>query len=253
MEIFLISIFAFLAGFMDSIIGGGGLIQIPALMIIFPTMPLPTLFGTNKFSSISGTTMAIINYSNNVDYPKRYLINGAIAAFMFAALGAFTVTIFNPNFLRPVVIILLIAILIYTLLKKDFGKIVGKKINKNTIALITFSAIIGFYDGFFGPGTGSFLIFCFIYFMNLNYLQASASAKIINFATNLSALLFFISKGHIIYHIAIIMALFNIFGAFIGTKTAIKFGSKFVRYFFIFVVIILIIKLIIDQIKILYR
>lgn len=250
-EIYLISFFSLLAGFMDSIIGGGGLIQIPALMIIYPAVPLPTLFGINKFSSICGTSMAIINYSNNVEYPKKFLLKGAIIAFIFSALGAFAITIFNPNLLRPFIILLLLSILIYTIKKKDFGKIVNKKVNNNTLPLIIFSAIIGSYDGFFGPGTGSFLIFCFIYFMNLNYLQASASAKIINFATNLSALIYFILSGHIIFQIAIFMAFFNILGAFLGTKAAIKFGSKFVRYLFIVVVALLIIRLIYDQLKIL--
>ncbi|HOJ38551.1 MAG TPA: TSUP family transporter [Ignavibacteriales bacterium] len=249
MEIILISIFAFIAGFIDSIIGGGGLIQIPALMVLFPTIPLPTLFGVNKFSSISGTTMAIINYTYNVKYPKRYLIKGAVTAFIFSAIGAFLVTIISPGFLRPFVIFLLIFVLVYTLIKKDFGKIKQKHFEKNIIALLIFSSIIGFYDGFFGPGTGSFLIFCFIYFMNLNFLQASASAKIINFSTNLSALLYFILSGHFILHLAIIMAIFNILGAYVGTKSAIKFGTKYIRILFILIVSILIIKLILDQIK----
>jgi hypothetical protein len=252
MSFILILIFSFLAGFIDSIIGGGGLIQIPALLVLFPSFPIPTLFGTNKFSSISGTGMAIINYNRTVEYPKRYLIDGAITAFIFSALGAFLTTFLPSSILRPIVIVLLISIFIYTLVNKDFGKDSDKIFVKNTYFLIIFTAIIGFYDGFFGPGTGSFLIFCFVYFMNLNFLQASASAKIINFSTNLSALIYFISTGHILWYLAIPMAISNSFGSFVGTKLAIKFGHSFIRILFITIVSILILKLLYDQFKFIF-
>ena len=166
-------------------------------------------------------------------------------AFIFSFIGASTVSIINPNLMRPLVLILLIAVAIYTWLKKDFGSqhIVKVQGVKQSMYAAVIAVLLGFYDGFFGPGTGSFLIFAFIGILGFDFLRASASAKVINLSTNLAATIYFASTNNIIYSIALPMAACNVLGAIIGAKLAIAKGSAFIRVLFIAVVSLLIIKL----------
>lgn len=243
-QLFFLCIFAFLAGLIDSIVGGGGLIQIPALLVFLPNAPIALIFGTNKLSSIAGTSAAVIRFSTVVKFNYLVVAAAATSAFIFSFIGARTVSIINPAIMRPLVLVLLIIVAIYTFFKKDFGSqhapIQG---TKQTIYATLIGAALGFYDGFLGPGTGSFLIFAFIGILGFDFLKSSASAKIVNFSTNLSALIYFASTHNIIYHLAIPMAASNIIGAIIGAKLAIVKGSGFIRLLFIAVVTLLIIKL----------
>lgn len=233
-------------------IGGGGLIQLPALLLLFPAMPFVTISGTNKFSSMCGTSMAIFQYSRKIVYSKKLLINGAITALIFSFLGFYTMSHINNSVMRPLVIILLLFIAIYTFFRKDLGNRNNNSIpQKAQLALFFITAIIGFYDGFFGPGTGSFLIFSFIIFLNMDFLRASASAKVINFSTNFAAVIYAATTSNINYNIAIPMALSNIAGAIVGTRIAIKFGTKLIRILFILIVCVMLVKLLIEQFKIL--
>lgn len=241
-------LFAFLAGLIDSIVGGGGLIQLPALLIILPDKALPLLLGTNKLASIAGTFVAVTRFSVQIKMNFAIVTTAAIAAFIFSFLGARTVSILNPKLLHPLILILLVAVAIYTFIKKDFGS--QHKFFEATTKKIIYAAIIGssigFYDGFLGPGTGSFLIFAFIGVIGFDFLRASASAKVVNFCTNLAALVYFIPSGNVIYNLAIPMAICNIGGAIIGTKLAILKGNKFIRNLFLIIVSTLIIKLAYD-------
>jgi uncharacterized membrane protein YfcA len=244
LEIFL-CIFAFLAGFVDSVAGGGGLIQLPALFIFLPNLPIAMLLGTNKFASICGTSMATIQYARHIRINWAATFPATASALLFSFLGARTVTLLDPAIMRPLVLVMLIAIAIYTFLKKDFGSHHVPKlgsIKQLSISIIT-GMVIGFYDGFFGPGTGSFLIFVFIGIFGFSFLSASASSKVINFATNLSAVLYFGFTGNILFKVAILMAIFNILGAIAGTKLAILKGNRFVRVFFLIIVSAMIIRL----------
>jgi len=243
-QIIFLCIFAFLAGLIDSIVGGGGLIQLPALLVFLPNTPIPLIFGTNKLSSIAGTSAAAISYSKAVKFNLQIALISASLAFIFSFIGASTVSIINPAIMRPLVLILLIIVAIYTFLKKDFGsEHISKSGTKQIIYAALIGAALGFYDGFIGPGTGSFLIFAFIGILGFDFLKASASAKIVNFSTNLSALIYFAYTQNIIYYLALPMAVCNIIGAMIGSKLAIVKGSAFIRVLYIGIVTVLIIKL----------
>ena len=240
--------FAFLAGFIDSIVGGGGLIQLPALLIFLPQYPLTTVFGTNKLVSITGTGMAAVQYSRHIAIPWRTALLTAAAAFCCSFLGARVVSLIDPQYLRPFIIVLLLVIAVYIFFKKDFGDIQTVHLNpRQQLGLgLAAGALIGFYDGFFGPGTGSFLIFAFIGLFGYNFLTATASAKVVNFATNLAAILFFLFNGSILFQIALPMMVFNILGALAGTRMAILRGNSFVRVLFLVVVCGVIFKLVWD-------
>jgi uncharacterized protein len=244
-HIFLLCGFSLFAGFIDAIVGGGGLVQLPALFVILPQIAIPTLLGINKFSSIAGTIVAMGQYAQKVEIDWPIILIGAIAAFGGSFLGANVTNLLNPAILRPVVLVILIFVAIYTFYRKDFGDIHKPKLygNVRIVAIILLGLGLGFYDGFLGPGTGSFLNFGFISFFGFSFLVATASSKVINFATNFSALLYFISSDHLIYQIAIPMSVFNIFGAILGTKLAIAKGTAFIRYLFLIVVTVLILKM----------
>ena len=241
--------FAFLAGFIDSIVGGGGLIQTPAMLVFLPHVPIPTLFGTGKVSGISGTAAALFSYARQVKINWRTILPAALTAFIFSFIGARAVSHINSDALRPVVLVLLIAVAVYTFIKKDLGALHAPKLTplKELLCGLLLGLVIGFYDGFFGPGTGSFLIFAFVGVFGFSFLAASASAKLVNVATNLSALAYFAYSGQILYHIGIPMAVCNIIGSQIGSRLAIAKGSGFVRVFFLLIVSAIICKFAYDS------
>ncbi len=244
-EILLLCASAAAAGFVDSVVGGGGLIQIPALLILLPGVSVPTLLGTNKMSSLAGTTFAAQRFGRQVEVPWHVAAPAAVIAAIFAFLGAVTVTRLNPAFLRPIVFALLVIVAIYVFAIKDLGLIHQPKHTKpKARALgILVGAGLGFYDGFFGPGTGSFLIFVFVGLFGFDFLSASASAKAVNLATNLSCVIYFAATHHILYHAALPMAACNVAGSLAGTQLAILKGSNFVRVFFLVIVVALILRL----------
>jgi uncharacterized membrane protein YfcA len=243
-EILFLCLFALLAGFIDSVVGGGGLIQIPALFIFLPDAAPATLFGTNKLSSIAGTSIAVAQYARHVSIDWRAIIPAAGVAFVFSLLGARVVSLMRPEILRPVILVLLVLVAIYTFIRKDLGALHAPKLDARTQrwAGVATGAALGFYDGFFGPGTGSFLIFVFVGVFGFSFLAASASAKVVNFATNLSAVLYFALTHHVHYTAALPMAVFNILGAIVGTRLALLRGSQFVRVLFLIVVSAIIAK-----------
>ena len=244
MELLIVSLASLLAGFIDSIVGGGGLILVPALFATFPNTHPATLFGINKGASIWGTAMATLQYSRRVEMRWAALLPAALAGFTASFAGAWLVTLVSPHYLRKVLPLVLLGVLIYTLLKKDLGQQHTPRFAGRTEAWVAagIGALIGFYDGFFGPGTGSFLVFLFVRLLGYDFLSASASAKLVNTATNLAALLLFVAKGHIWWHFVVAMALANVVGSLLGTRLALKHGTAFVRVFFIVVVSALILK-----------
>ncbi|MBV8063705.1 MAG: TSUP family transporter [Nevskia sp.] len=230
--------FAFLAGFLDAVVGGGGLIQIPALFVLMPQLAPAALFGTNKFASVWGTLSAALQYGRRVALPWRTVLPAAGAALLCSFLGARTVSVIDPALLRPLILALLLAVLAYTLWKKDFGALHAPRLDHAQqlwLGLAT-GAVLGFYDGFFGPGTGSFLIFAFVGLFGFSFLVASAAAKAVNVVTNGAALAYFISHGDVLYATALPMALCNVAGSLIGSRLALRRGSGFVRALFIVVV-----------------
>lgn len=243
--------FALVAGFVDAVVGGGGLIQVPALFVLKPELPPATLFGTNKLSSIVGTANATWQYARRVQLPWRILLLTAGTAFVFSFLGARAVSYLNPNALRPLIIVLLLAVFIYTLIKKDFGSLHAPKLSlgQQRFCAVVMGISIGFYDGFFGPGTGSFLVFAFVGLFGFSFLLASAAAKVVNLATNAAALAWFVPTGHVLYQAALPMALCNLVGSWLGAHLAVKHGSGFVRLFFIGVVALLLARMVWDTLR----
>lgn len=232
-------------------VGGGGLIQIPTLFTTYPNTPPATLFGTNKLASVFGTANAAWRYSRRIALPWRMVLPAAAAAFGFSYLGAAAVSWFPPMAIRPLVLLLLIFATIYTLKRKDFGQS-HQPIAHGSRALAYAALLgggIGFYDGFFGPGTGSFLIFLFVRIFGFDFLHASAAAKFVNVATNLAALACFIPGGQWLPLIALMMALANVLGSMLGSRLALRHGSALVRRVFLLVASLLIVRFAWDTVQ----
>lgn len=244
-SLLLLCAFSMAAGFVDAVVGGGGLIQLPAALLLLPGVPFPTLLGTNKFASFFGTSMAVQRYSRHVAIDWRAIAPAAMAAFFFAFLGSRSVTLLDPAVLRPLVLILLVVVALYVFFIKDLGLIHQPKHapRKTRWLAIGIGASLGFYDGFFGPGMGSFLIFAFVGILGFDFLSASASAKVINWCTNLASIIYFSATGQLLYKIGLAMAVSNVIGATLGSHLAIRKGSRFVRVFFLVIVCGLIAKL----------
>ncbi len=239
-----LGIAAFFAGMIDAVVGGGGLIQIPALFSAMPNMAPATLLGTNKFASVWGTVAAAHGYARKIRVQWSTALPAAIAAFALSFVGAYTVTHVSPDFFRKLLPVVLVAVAIYTLSKKDFGSVHAPVHAGRTekIAAILVGSCIGFYDGFFGPGTGSFLVFLFVRFFGFDFLSSSAVAKVVNVACNVAALLWFGYSGHVLWQLGAVMAVCNVCGSLIGIRLAMRYGTGFVRVLFLIVVGSLIVK-----------
>ena len=245
--IFLLSA-SFFAGFVDSIAGGGGLIQLPALLIGLPKTETVTVLGTNKLASVFGTTTAAALYRRQIKPEPKVLIAMAVPAFIGSAVGASLASRIPTSSMRPLVLVLLIVVAIYTWLKPDLGKVEFLRhhsARRIQIAVLA-GTVIGFYDGIFGPGTGSFLMLVLVASLGYAFITASAIAKVVNVSTNLGALIVFGIHGAIIWQIGLGLGAANVTGAVIGSRLAIRGGSTLVRKVFLIVTIALIVKVGID-------
>lgn len=235
---------SFFAGFVDSIAGGGGLIQLPALLIGLPKSETAEVLGTNKLSAVFGTTTAAALYRKQIKPDPKILIAMGVPAFLGSAGGAVLASKIPTSSMRPMVLVLLIVVAIYTWFKPDLGKFENlRHHSKRRVQIAAIAgAVIGFYDGIFGPGTGSFLMLILVASLGYAFITASAIAKVVNVATNVGAILVFGIHGAVIWQIGIIMGVANISGAIIGSRLAIKGGSTLVRKVFLIVTVALIIK-----------
>jgi uncharacterized membrane protein YfcA len=220
------------------------LIQLPALLAGYPLAPPPVLLGTNKLGSICGTTSAVLRYLRVVRMPWRVILPAAAVAFLAALAGASLASAVPHALFRPLVPVMLTVVLAYVLWHKDLGARHAPIVFSRRRGYLALAAIagIGLYDGFFGPGTGSFLMLLFIRFYGFDFLHASAGARAINVATNAGALLFFGFHGEIHWGLGIALGVCNAGGSVLGAHAAIKHGSQFVRVVFIAIVIALIVK-----------
>ncbi|MCE9570287.1 MAG: TSUP family transporter, partial [Rhodocyclales bacterium] len=217
---------ALFAGFVDAVAGGGGLIQVPALLVALPAESPATVFGTNKLASIFGTGNAALRYARRISLPWGVALPAAAAAFLFSFAGAMAVAWLPKGVVRPLVLGLLMLVLAYTVVKPDFGVVSGSRLapgQERPLALLL-GAVLGFYDGFFGPGAGSFMIFGFVRWFRLDFLHASSAAKVVNFSTNAAALAYFAPSGHVLWITGLAMAVFNIAGAVLGSRLALRHG-----------------------------
>ncbi|CAB4337802.1 unannotated protein [freshwater metagenome] len=249
--IFFMVLAAFFAGFVDAIAGGGGLIQLPALLIGLPNSSTAQVLGTNKLSAIFGTSGAAVLYRRNVKPDMRFTLTMAIPAFFGSMGGAFMAAHIPTSAMRPLVFVLLLVIAIYTWRKPTLGTVESLRhspARRNIIAVVAGIAI-GFYDGIFGPGTGSFLMVIFVVVLGFEFLTASSMAKVVNFSTNLGAIALFGIHGVILWRVGLVLGLANITGALLGARIAIRGGSTLVRKVFLIVTFVLIIKVGIDTIS----
>lgn len=235
----IIIFFGFLAAFIDAVVGGGGLISTPALLAV--GMQPATALGTNKLASSFGSLTSTISFirSGKVDFN----VVGKLFPLSFAAsiIGAVTATVLPPELLKPMIIIMLSIVLIYTLVKKDWGSVTTYK-KLSPVRMFFFCMIlvlIGFYDGFIGGGTGSFLLFALL-FVGFDFLRAAGNAKFLNFASNIGALFLFMYMGKVDYTVGLIMGIAMIAGSYVGSQFALKKGVAYVKLLFIIVTVLLI-------------
>ena len=235
---------SFFAGFIDSIAGGGGLIQLPALLIGLPKTETVTVLGTNKLASVFGTTTAAALYRRQIKPDPKVLVAMALPAFIGSAAGASLASQIPTKSMRPIVLVLLIVVAIYTWLKPDLGKIELLRHESTRRIQISIAAgvIIGFYDGIFGPGTGSFLMLILVSSLGYAFITASAIAKVVNVSTNIGAILVFGIHGAVLWQLGLLLGVANVTGAVIGSRLAIRGGSNLVRKVFLLVTVALIIK-----------
>lgn len=242
---------ALFAGFVDAIAGGGGLIQLPALLIGLPQSATVTVLGTNKLSSIFGTSAAAVLYRRRVKPDLSFTFAMAVPALVGSMCGALLASHLSTHALRPLVFFLLIAVGIYTWRRPTLGHVELLRHTpgrRNVIAVVAGLAI-GFYDGIFGPGTGTFLMVVLVAALGFAFLTASSIAKVVNVATNLGAIVVFGLHGVILWHVGLVLGIANIAGALLGAKIAIRGGSVFVRQIFLVVTAVLIIKVGVDTIS----
>lgn len=234
----LLCIVSFSAGFVDAIVGGGGLIQLPCSLLLLPQIPVATVIGTLKIPAFSGTSFAAYQYVRKQKPNWPLLILMMAIALVAAFIGSFLLTIISNSFMKPLLFVILAIVAVYTYFKKDFGQQVSKEhsVNRQYIYAVCISLTIGIYDGFIGPGTGSFLVLAFVSLMGYDFLQSSSKAKMVNLSTNFGSIVLFILKGKIIWAIALPMAVSNAIGGMLGAKFAIKKGNEFIRIFFLCIV-----------------
>lgn len=230
---------AVIAGWVDAVVGGGGLIQIPALLLGVPGASPAQVLATNKLASASGTVSSALTYYKRVRPDLRTALPMAAVAFVGAMGGALIGVHIPKAAFNPIVLVMLILVGAYTLFKPDLGSVTALRhsgIRHTGLAMLT-GLVIGTYDGALGPGTGSFLVFALVGLLGYAFLEASAKAKIVNLATNLGALTIFIPGGHMMWRYALIMAVGNVVGGYAGARTAVARGSGFVRAVFLVIVV----------------
>ncbi|MBI0577893.1 TSUP family transporter [Neobacillus cucumis] len=234
-------VFGFLAAFIDSVVGGGGLIALPALL--FTGLSPAAAVATNKLAGTIGSLTSTIMFyrSGKLDIKSVYKLFPL--TFIGSMIGAWTVHLMNPELLKPLMLVMLAAVAIYTIFKKDWGSISSvRKLSFQHMALFIFAILaIGFYDGFLGPGTGSFLMFAFL-MIGFDFLKAAGNAKFLNFGSNIAALIMFMFLGQVNYAYGIPMGIAQIAGSIVGSRFAIKRGSGYVRALFITVTFLLLAK-----------
>lgn len=241
---------SFSAGLVDSIVGGGGLIQLPFLIMSLPGVPLVTVLGTNKMVSVTGTAVSAWRFSRSIPYIRALLFPAIATSFIASFLGAWTVTIVDSSILKPLFAVLLFLVFLLTIRNQSFGmEDHDPNVHVPLWKPLGLGAVIGFYDGFFGPGTGSLLIIGFVGLMGMTFVQGSAYAKMINLTTNVAAILLFVSKGAFLINVALPLMVFNVLGAVVGVRLALLKGNTFVRGLLRFIVFATIVKLAYEVIR----
>jgi uncharacterized membrane protein YfcA len=239
---------ALCAGFVDAIAGGGGLIQLPALLIGLPNSSVVQVLGTNKLSSFFGTSAAALTYRRHIKPDLRFTLAMALPAFVGSMSGAMVASRIPTHAFRPIVLALLIAVAIFTWIRPSLGEVelLRHTPYRRVLIAVIAGTIIGFYDGIFGPGTGTFLMLVLVALLGFAFLTASSIAKVVNVSTNLGAIVVFGLHGVIMWRLGLLLALANVLGGTLGAHAAIRGGSALIRRVFLFVTVLLIIKVGVD-------
>ena len=226
------------AGYVDAVVGGGGLIQLPALLLGLPGASPVQVLATNKLASICGTSVSSITYYRRVRPDPRTFLPLMALAFTGSVLGALVASLLPRSAFDPLVLVVLVGVGAYVVLKPDLGEATELRFSgrRHTAAAMLTGLTVGFYDGALGPGTGSFFVFILVGLLGYNFLEASAKARLANWATNLAALCVFVPQGAVLWHVGLIMGAANLVGGYLGARTAVAKGAEFVRVFFIVVV-----------------
>lgn len=241
----LLALAALAAGFVDAVVGGGGLIQLPALVIGMPGASPVQLLATNKLASACGTTVSSVTYYRRVRPHAATFVPLMIFAFLGAAAGAVVASLIPESAFNPIILAVLVVVGTYVLLKPDVGELTELRFDgrRHTAVAMLVGLAIGFYDGALGPGTGSFFVFTLVGLLGYNFLEASAKARMANWATNIASLCVFVPQGAVMWQVGLVMGGANLFGGYIGARTAVAKGSTFVRAFFVVVVSAFIVRI----------
>lgn len=236
---------ALFAGFIDAVVGGGGLIQVPMLLILFPELTHVQVIATNRFASVAGTAVAAFQYIRMVGVDISVAVVTGITAAIASFSGTFVMELIRPEVFKPLLLVVIIVLAVYTFIKRDFGAVHEVKYKGKTFLFVcgAIGAAIGFYNGFIGPGTGSLLVFAFVSVAGMNFLHASSTSKIINAIADAASLIGFLLNGAVLFKIALPMMVCNMLGGYIGSKAAILKGNVFIRYVFLLVISLLILRL----------
>ncbi|MGH3361998.1 MAG: TSUP family transporter [Nocardioides sp.] len=241
----LLALAALAAGFVDAVVGGGGLIQLPALLLGLPGATPVEILATNKVSSFCGTTVSSATYYRRVRPDPRTFLPLMALAFVGSALGAVVAFFIPASAFDPIVLVVLVVVGVYVLLKPRLGEVTVLRFagHRHTVAAMLTGFAVGFYDGALGPGTGSFFVFTLVGLLGYNFLEASAKARLANWATNLASLCVFVPQGVVLWKIGLVMGACNLVGGYLGARTAVSRGARFVRVFFIVVVSTFVIRI----------
>jgi hypothetical protein len=241
----LLALAGLFAGFVDAVVGGGGLVQLPALVIAFPGAAPVQVLATNKLAGSCGTTVSSLTYYRRVRPDPRTFVPLMVVAFLGSALGAVVASHIPRSAFNPIILVALVLVGAYVLLKPSTGDVTALRFggHRHTLAAVGAGFTIGFYDGALGPGTGSFFVFTLVGLLGYSFLEASAKARIANWATNIAALLVFAVQGAVMWRVGLVVGACNLIGSYVGARTAVSRGSRFVRVFFIVVVAAFIVKI----------
>ena len=241
----LLALAAVAAGFVDAVVGGGGLILIPSLLLGLPGATPVEVLGTNKLAAICGTSVSAATYYRRIRPDPRTFLPMMVVAFLGSVLGALAASQIPVEAFAPIVLVALIVVGTYVLFKPRLGEVTALRFSghRHTAAAMVSGFTIGFYDGALGPGTGSFFVFTLVGLLGYSFLEASANARLANWATNLAALCVFVPQGAVLWKVGLVMGVCNLAGGYVGARTAVSRGSGFVRVFFIVVVSAFIVRI----------
>ena len=241
----LLALAALFAGFVDAVVGGGGLVQLPALVIGLPQAAPVQLLATNKLASVCGTSVAAATYYRRVRPDPRTFGPLMLAAFAGALGGAAVASTIPRSAFDPIVLVVLVVVGAYVVAKPAIGQATVLRFagRRHTTAAALTGAVVGFYDGALGPGTGSFFVFTLVGLLGYDFLEASAQARLANWATNVAALCVFVPQGAVLWEVGLAMGAANLVGGYVGARTAVRRGTRFVRLFFVVVVTAFVVRI----------